>query len=88
MKKFYVYALVDPRRGKKGSVFYVGKGKTKGRDERNQVHLREAIKGSHYNQKLQNKIRKIVKSGLVYGVDFLFSTVIIPQIPTPKGAPP
>ncbi len=75
-KKFYVYALIDPRKGKKSSVFYVGKGTwiKRGSRERNQAHLREAIKGNHYNTYLQNKIKKIVKAGLVYGVDFLFST--------------
>lgn len=75
-KRFYVYALVDPRRGKKGAVFYIGKGtwKRKGTNERNQDHLRKSIAGTHYNSKLQNKINKIVKAGLVYGVNFLFST--------------
>ncbi len=74
--RFYVYALIDPRKGKKGAVFYVGKGmcKNKGSYERNQVHLRDAINGTHCNPYLQNKIKKIVKAGLVYGVDFLFST--------------
>jgi hypothetical protein len=74
-KKFYVYALIDPRH-KKGNVFYIGKGTcTKSASaERNQIHLRRCIAGKHYNAKLQNKIKKILKRGLVYGVEFLFST--------------
>jgi hypothetical protein len=73
-KHFYVYALIDPRKGKKGAVFYIGKGTwRKGGRERNQDHLRESISGKHCNPYLQNKIKKIVKSGLVYCVDFLFS---------------
>lgn len=72
---FYVYALIDPRQGKK-RAFYIGKGTWKkgGTNERNQRHLRESIKGEHCNSKLQNKINKIHSKGLVYGVDFLFST--------------
>ena len=36
--------------------------------------LRKSIAGKHYNPKLQNKITKIIKAGMVYGVDFLFSS--------------
>jgi hypothetical protein len=66
-RRFYVYSLIDPRNG---SVFYIGKGKGK----RTADHLRDVIKGIHYNPKLSNKIKKIIKKGLVYDVEIMFSS--------------
>ena len=69
--RFYVYALVDTRKGKdNGRVFYVGKGK----GERTKVHLRQVLKGYHRNKKLSHKINQILKAGKTYDVEFLFSS--------------
>src|SRR6202035_3188490 len=67
VKKFYVYSLIDPRNGK---VFYIGKGKGK----RTKWHLWTALKGTHGNPKLANKIKKLHRLGMAYGVEFLFSS--------------
>jgi hypothetical protein len=66
-KKFYVYSLIDPRNG---SVFYVGKGQ----GSRTKRHLRACVAGIHDNPKLQNKVNKILKKGLVYEAEIMFSS--------------
>lgn len=73
VKAWYVYALLDPRkkRGRKSSrVFYIGKGK----GNRSQAHIRASIRGDNHNAKLSNKVNAITKEGLVYEVEFLFSS--------------
>jgi hypothetical protein len=68
--KFYVYALIDPRKGKNGQVFYIGKGK----GNRSQMHIYNSTTRHRKNPKLYNKIRKILNSGSNYKVEFLFSS--------------
>ena len=65
--RFYVYALVDPRNER---VFYIGKGK----GNRSQMHLYKSVNYHRTNPKLYNKIRKILKTGSKYQVEFLFSS--------------
>src|SRR6266404_7368193 len=61
----YTYVLTDPRNDE---VFYVGKGCK----NRIHVHLRRAKLGNHRNQKLQNKILKIVSLGLLPTAEKIF----------------
>lgn len=70
VKSWFVYALIDTRKRKKGRVFYIGKGSGR----RDKVHLRLAARGVSHNPKLQNKIKKIIDAGLEYNVEILFSS--------------
>src|ERR1700759_482954 len=70
VKTWFVYALIDPRKRKKGRVFYIGKGSGR----RDKVHLRLAARGAARNPKLQNKLNKLIQLGLTYSVEILFSS--------------
>jgi NUMOD3 motif len=77
LKKFYVYSLIDPRKTKKGRVFYIGKATTRRKDDdgaRARDHLRQVLGGYHDNPYLSNTINKILKDNLTYGIEFLFSS--------------